>query len=250
AAVVQVQLVFRLMHDDQGRGRDIVGGGALHRSRHAPCQRHCPPQVFRRISIAHHKIIACSRYDIIGSSSRPGILGPMRIPRIPVILLIGFMAGCSSLSSNKPVEVLDERTAVTFGALKEPIELVPGAQNAVLILGKHISFAYLGPVEWNRSGALSYGLWIHIAPGVDQQPGDIHAPAAVALILDEGPLALTLMEAPRLGNDPYRQVVSWGQTAYFGVDVESLKRMAGSRKLELEVRAPGASSARFASASD
>jgi hypothetical protein len=136
------------------------------------------------------------------------------------------------------------------GVLKEPIELVPGTQNAVLVSRKHMSFAYLGPVEWNRSGTLTYGLWVHIAPGIDQQPGDIHAPAAVTLILDDGPLALTLMEAPRLGNDPYRQLVSWGQTAYFGLDVEGLKRMAGSRKLELDVRAPGASSARFASTSD
>jgi hypothetical protein len=161
----------------------------------------------------------------------------MRIPRIPVILLIGLMAGCSSLSSNKPVEVLDERTAVTFGALKEPIELVPGGQNAVLILGKHTSFAYLGPVEWNRSGALSYGLWIHIAPGNDRQAGDIHASAAVTVVLDDGPLALSPTTEPALGRAPYRPVASWGQTAYFGLTVETLRRMAASRKLELDVRA-------------
>ena len=173
----------------------------------------------------------------------------MRGPLISVILL-SWLAGCAGQSSLKPVEVLDDRTGMTVGVLKEPIELAPGTQNAVLVSHKHMSFAYLGPVEWNRSGTLSYGLWVHIAPGTDQQPGDIHAPAAVTLILDDGPLALTLMEAPRLGNGPYRQVVPWGQTAYFGLDVESLKRMAGSRKLELEVRAPGASSARFASTSD
>jgi hypothetical protein len=162
----------------------------------------------------------------------------MRVPQIPLILFIGWMAGsgCTSLSSTKPVEVLDERSAVTFGALKEPIELVPGAQNAVLILGKRTSFAYLGPVEWNRSGALSYGLWVHVAPGNDRPAGDIHSPAAVTLILDDGPLALSIMEAPTLGHPPYRPVASWGQTAYFGLDVETLRRMAASRKLELEVR--------------
>lgn len=173
----------------------------------------------------------------------------MRGPLISLISLV-WLAGCAGQSSLKPVEVLDDRTGMTVGVLKEPIELVPGTQSAVLVSRKHMSFAYLGPVEWNRSGTLSYGLWVHIAPGNDQQPGDIHAPAAVTLILDDGPLALTLMEAPRLGSDPYRQVVSWGQTAYFGLDVESLRRMAGSRKLELEVRVPGASSARFASTSD
>src|SRR6202166_4916719 len=102
---------------------------------------------------------------------------PMHLPRIPIVLLIGWVAGCTSLSSTKPVEVLDERTAVTFGALKQPIELLPSAaQDALLILRKRATFAYLGPVEWNRSGAVSYGLWIHIAPGNDRQPpGDIHA---------------------------------------------------------------------------
>src|ERR1700682_2926727 len=142
-------------------------------------------------SIAHIKIIACSRRDIIGSSSRPGILRHMRITQIPVILLIGLVSGCAGRSGTKPVEVLDERSAVTFGALKEPIEFVPSAQNAVLIMGKHSSFAYLGPVEWNRSGVLSYGLWVHISPGNDRQAGDIQAPDAVSLSLDDGPLALS-----------------------------------------------------------
>jgi hypothetical protein len=161
----------------------------------------------------------------------------MHIPRIPIALLIGWLAGCTGLSSTKPVEVLDERTAVTFGALKEPIEFVQSAQNAVLILGKRSSFAYLGPVEWNRSGALSYGLWIHIAPGNDRQAGDIHGSAAVTLVLDEGPLTLTPIEAPALGRPPYRPVASWGQTAYFGLTVEALRHMAASKKLELDVRA-------------
>jgi hypothetical protein len=161
----------------------------------------------------------------------------MRIPRIPAILLIGLTAGCASLSSTKPVEVLDERTAVTFGALKEPIELVPSAQNAVLILGKRLTFAYLGPVEWNRSGALSYGLWVHVVPGNDRQTGDIHASATVTLVLDDGPLELSVIEAPTLGHPPYRPVASWGQTAYFGLTVETLRRMAASTKLELSVRA-------------
>jgi len=156
------------------------------------------------------------------------------------------MAGCASRSSTKPVEVLDERTAVTFGALKQPIELLPSAQDAVLILRKRVTFAYLGPVEWNRSGTLSYGLWIHIAPGNDRQPGDIHASAAAALILDDGPLSLSVMEeAPKLGREPYRAVASWGQTAYFELDVGTLRRMAASSKLELDVRAADGSTLSF-----
>jgi hypothetical protein len=170
----------------------------------------------------------------------------MRITQIPVILLIGLMAGCAGRSATKPVEVLDERSALTFGALKEPIELVPSAQNAVLIMGKRTSFAFLGPVEWNRSGALSYGLWIHISPGNDRQAGDIQAPDAVSLSLDDGPLALSPTTAPALGRAPYRPVVSWGQTAYFGLTVDTLRRMAASRKLELDVRAVDGSTITFA----
>jgi hypothetical protein len=176
----------------------------------------------------------------------------MHVPRIPLILLVGLMAGCASQSSTRPVEVLDERTAVTFGALKQPIELLPSAaQDALLILRKRATFAYLGPVEWNRSGALSYGLWIHIAPGNDRQPpGDIHASGAAALILDDGPLSLSLMEAPKLGREPYRPVASWGQTAYFGLDVGTLRRMAKSSKLELDVRAPDGSTLSFSPTGD
>jgi hypothetical protein len=182
------------------------------------------------------KIIACSRYDIIGCSSRPGIIGQMRVPLLPVLLL-ALIGGCASQSSVKPVEVLDERTGVTLAALKSPIELVPGAINAELMSRKRATFAYLGPVEWNRSGAFSYGLWVHIAPGNDRQPGDIQAPGALRLTLDDGPLSLSLIEAPKLGRDAYQRVASWGQSAYFDLSVAALRRMAASRKLELEVRA-------------
>jgi len=159
----------------------------------------------------------------------------MRVAPFPVILLLGLNLGCAGHSSVKSVERLDARTGATVAVLKEPIELLPSAAYAAQVTQKRLSFAYLGPVEWNRSGALSYGLWIHIAPGNDAQPGDIHAAAAVTLMLDDGPLALSRMEAPMLGRDPYQPVASWGQTAYFGLDVPSLGRLAASRKLELEV---------------
>ena len=108
-----------------------------------------------------------------------------------------------------------------------------------------MSLAYLGPVEWNRSGVLTYGLWVHIAPGVDRQPGDIRAPGALSLVLDDGPLPLSILEAPKLGADPYRRVVSWGQTAYYGLTTRELSRMAASTKLQLDVRATDGSAMAF-----
>jgi hypothetical protein len=161
----------------------------------------------------------------------------MRTPLIPFILLVGTLAACVGQSTVKPVEALDEQTGVTVGALKNPIELVTKAPSATLAFGKRPSFAYLGPVEWNRSGVLSYSLWIHVSPGNDRQPGDIHAPDALTVLLDDGPLVLSPSEAPTLGRAPYSPAVSWGQTAYFNLSVETLKRLAASQKLELDVHA-------------
>ncbi len=169
----------------------------------------------------------------------------MRAPLIPLFLLIASMSGCGGQSSVKPVEALDERTGATLGSLKEPIEFVPSAENAALVSRKRLSFAYLGPVEWDRSGAVSYGMWIHIVPGSGQQPGDIHASDDLTLILDDGPISLSLIETPIAGREPYHRIASWGQTAYFALTVEVLKRMAASRKLELDARAVDGSIIRF-----
>src|SRR3984957_5373284 len=169
----------------------------------------------------------------------------MRTPLIPVVLLLGLIAGCASQSQTKPVEVLDERTGETLGALKEPIELVPNAQHTDLTPGKRISFAYLGPVEWNRMGTITYGLWVHIAPGNAREATDIRAPSTIELVLDDGPVTLSPIEAPKLGRDPYQRVVSWGQTAYFDLTPAALKRMAGSKKLELDVGAADGSTSSF-----
>jgi hypothetical protein len=162
----------------------------------------------------------------------------MLIRWLHVAAALGLLGGCAGLSAPKPVEVLDERTGVTLAVLQKPIELTSiGAVHAALTFGNRASFAYLGPVEWNRMGTIGYGLWVHIAPGTDRQIGDIRAPSAVTLLLDDGPLTLLPIDAPDFGSAAYQPVVSWGETAYFELRVETLKRMAASRKLELDVRA-------------
>jgi hypothetical protein len=174
----------------------------------------------------------------------------MRSPWIPLALLFGLLAACAS-SSTKPVEYLDDRTAMTVGALKEPIELVPSSPGGgVHLFGKHPSFAYLGPIEWDRSGSLVYGLWIHIAPGNDKPMADIRAPAALTLILEDGPQVLVPMDAPQLGRGAYQPVASWGQTGYFELTAELLKRMAGSQKLALDVQNADGSVVSFTATED
>jgi hypothetical protein len=160
----------------------------------------------------------------------------MRLSLVQSLLVVGLLVGCAGQSSIKPAEVLDERTGVTVGALQEPIEFVETVQNAALGNGKRTSFAYLGPVEWDKSGEITYGLWVHIAPGNDRQVGDFRLRGAVTLILDDGPVVLSPIDAPNVGSGPYRAIASWGQTGYFGLDVAMLKRLARSGKLVLDFR--------------
>jgi invasion protein IalB len=117
-------------------------------------------------------------------------------------------------------------------------------------MGKKASFAYLGPVEWDRSGTIVYGLWVHLAPGNDRAIVDIRSPAALTLILDSGARVLTPIDAPQLGRGAYQPVASWGQTAYFELTAEMLKQMAASAKLELDVRATDDSVVNFEATGD
>ncbi|HMH87831.1 MAG TPA: hypothetical protein VK523_04265 [Steroidobacteraceae bacterium] len=180
----------------------------------------------------------------------------MRQLCIPGGLILVLLSACASQPSSKSVEYLDERTAMTVGSLKEPIELVPslrqggGLQVLGSLVGKKISFAYLGPVEWDRSGAIVYGLWIHIAPGNDRPIADIRSPTALTLILDGGTRVLTPIDAPQLGRGAYQAAASWGQTAYFELTVEMLRQMAASEKLELNVRAADDSIVNFIASGD
>ena len=174
----------------------------------------------------------------------------MIVPRFARVLVLGaafeVASGCSSVPSIKPAEALDERTGMTVGSLEKPIELVQGAQEiaqrpqAIAAPDRRVSFAYLGPIEWDNMGTISYGLWIHLAPGNDWRFDDIKAPGAVVLSLDDGPVSLSLMNPPRLAHGPYQPVASWGQTGYFNLDLGLLRRMAASERIELDFRAADA----------
>jgi hypothetical protein len=170
----------------------------------------------------------------------------MRIAFGSLILLFG-LAGCAVQNSTKPVEYLDERTAATVGALKDPIEFTPSLNivAADKAGGKQISFAYLGPVEWDKAGNYGYGLWVHVAGGSNWTPADIHAPGSITLVLDDASIELIPMDGPKLGRDAYKPVASWGQTGYFELTIKLLQQMAASQKLNLEVRGAEGSAATF-----
>jgi hypothetical protein len=160
----------------------------------------------------------------------------MILRRFHATLAVWLMAGCATQSSIKPAESLDERTGMTVGSLRTPIELTQVRQY-MATSGQRISFAFLGPVEWDNMGRVSYGLWVHLAPGNDWQFDNIRVPGSVTLSLDDGATVLSFIEAPALAHGPYRPVAAWGQTAYFDLDVPTLKRMASSQKIELDFKA-------------
>jgi hypothetical protein len=176
-----------------------------------------------------------------------------RLPRLPYNLVIlylslAILSGCASEGSIKPAESLDERTGMTVGSLEKPLELVQSAQSA-MTPEPHVSFAYLGPVEWDNMGAITYGLWVHLAPANDWPFDDIKATGTVVLVLDGAVLPLKLEQPPAATRGPYRPVASWGQTAYFELDLDTLKRMASSSNIELVFKAAG-TPVRFAAAPD
>ncbi len=171
-------------------------------------------------------------------------------PRLPALCVAAaLLAGCGGESSIKPSEVLDERTGMTVGTLDKPIELLQGTPTSVAS-DRRISFAYLGPVEWDKAGNFTYGLWIHVAPGNDWRFDDIRASGAVRLALDDGMTALSVIEPPALAHAPYQPVASWGETAYVGVDLELLTRMAASGKRGLDVNTSAGAVVHFTAGAD
>jgi hypothetical protein len=105
-------------------------------------------------------------------------------------------------------------------------------------------------VEWDSAGQYGYGLWVHVATGTDWAAANIRAPSALTLELDGGSITLVPIDAPQLGRAAYQPVASWGQTAYFELNVKMLQRMAASQKLELDVQGADGIPVHFIPSSD
>ena len=148
-----------------------------------------------------------------------------------------LVCGAASPSAPKSVEMLDERTGMTVGALLRPLAFIETGIDDLLVPEKQPSRVYIGPVEWDRSGDFSYLLWIQVAPGVGgHRLDDIRAHGAVLLKLDDGSVELSALEEPVLAGSPYRPIAPVGQTAYFPISAALLQRMASSRKFAIDVR--------------
>ena len=169
----------------------------------------------------------------------------LRTPRGAIIVLL--LAGCTSQSPVKSVDRMDERTAVTIGVLREPLLFIESEPHDILDTTPHQpARIYLGPVEWDRSGVYTYGLWVEVAPGVGgHRLDDLGVPGALTLQLDDGPVTLSSMDLPKNTTSPYGPVVPEGQTVYFAIDVPTLRRMAASQKILLDVQAADLTRVKF-----
>lgn len=177
----------------------------------------------------------CNRYVV---SVLQSFCASVRLRPLEFALMVSLCAGCAGTSAVKSVEMLDERTGMTIGALLQPMAFTETGIYDLLVPDKQPTVVYIGPVEWDRSGDSTYLLWVQVAPGVDgHQLDDIRTRSAVNLQLDDGPVALSVLEAPPAADSPYHPVPPVGQTAYFPVDVALLKRMAASQRLVLNLRA-------------
>jgi hypothetical protein len=164
--------------------------------------------------------------------------GSLRLRSVQFALVVCLLSGCASQTSVKSVEMLDERTGMTMGALLQPMAFIETGIYDLLVPDKQPSIVYVGPVEWDRSGDFTYLLWVQVAPGVGGHGlDDIRARGAVNLKLDDGPVTLSALELPVVASSPYRPMAPVGQTAYFSIDVALLKRMAASQRLAVNIRA-------------
>jgi len=157
---------------------------------------------------------------------------------MPLAFTTALLAACASSRPVKSVEMLDERTGMTIGAMPRPMAFVETGIDDVLQPDKQPSILYIGPVQWDRSGTLTYLLWIQVAPGVGgHRLDDLRTGGAVTLQLDGGTVSLSALEQPVYAGSPYQSIDPVGQTAYFSIDASLVKRMAASRRIALNVRA-------------
>jgi hypothetical protein len=182
----------------------------------------------------------CDRCGVIRTMISAQCLRPLQCA-----LIIALLAGCATTPPVRSVEMLDERTGMTLGALPEPMAFIETGIYDLLAPDKQPSILYVGPVEWDRSGNYGYLLWVQVAPGVGgHRLDDIRARGAVNLKLDDGPVTLSVVEWP--AGNPYAAITPQGQSAFYSIDIPLLKRMAASKRIALNVRAGDLSMVDFA----
>jgi hypothetical protein len=171
----------------------------------------------------------------------------MRLRLVQTVLTVVFLVSCASRFSGKSADVLDPKTGATLGVMQEPLTFIETGVFDWRVPDKRPSVVYLGPVQWNRGGRFTYGLWVQLAPGESGHLLDkINTRGTVNLKLDDGLVSLAAVDLPKIAGTPYPPQLLVDQTAYFAIDVPTLKRMAATQKIVLNIRAPNLTMVEFA----
>ena len=112
-----------------------------------------------------------------------------------LLLATAVVTGCASVPQDKPLrERLDDATGATVTTLERPMAFY---RERPMLAANARDYIYIGPVEVNRSGELTYMLWATYASTIDRGRGSgLRVPARAYLMLDGTPLELTAANRP------------------------------------------------------
>jgi hypothetical protein len=156
-----------------------------------------------------------------------------RVAHLLAIAAVLAITGCAGTREDDPArQYLDEVTGITVTAVEEPAVFYHDAPR----LAVHArDYLYVGPVEMNRMGKLSYYLWMAEWSTIDRLPGKDAGEkvfTGAVVFLDGVPMELQdgMQASQRYGvpETPYSVPVETGRTVYMRVSRAQLTKIAGA----------------------
>ena len=157
---------------------------------------------------------------------------------LPSAVAASLLAACGAESSIKPSESLDERTGMTVGTLDKPIELVQGAARRARRLR---AGARASPISgrWNGTtwATSPTGCGCTSLPATTGASTTSRRPGRCVCRSTMPRPRSRPIKPPASRARPYQPVASWGETAYFGVDLETAQAHGREPRIGLDVKA-------------
>lgn len=162
---------------------------------------------------------------------------------------VSAVAACAPVSTEIVREQLDERTGVTVTSMSAPLEFFSPQPERGL---QAASFAYLGPIEINRTGQRQSYLWLSVLLGEDERrrnpAGTRSAPqlriTAGGVTLEPSPVGTDARQVG-LGHRVYERPADWVGEAFYAVTDEQLVQLAAADTVTLEISAPNEEPRRY-----
>lgn len=166
-----------------------------------------------------------------------------------LLLATAVVTGCASVPQDKPLrERLDDNTGATMTTLERPMAFY---REQPMLAANARDYVYLGPVEVNRSGELTYMLWAAYASTIDRGRGSgLRVPTRAYLMLDGAPLELIAADRPAhrreaLGEWLYDSPIVGGNRVLYEVTRAQVVAITNARQLRLVTEEDGGAIAEF-----